>query len=73
MGALMFKDAISKKYRIEAVLDEGTIRKGIAILTKNKDFNGLKKSYEALRQDLVKSLDLSQEKAASIINYAIHI
>jgi hypothetical protein len=73
VGALMFKDAISKKYQIEAVLDESTIRKGIAILTKNKDFNGLKKSYEVLRQDLVKSLDLSQEKAASIINYAIHI
>lgn len=69
----MFKDAITMKYHIEAILDEGTIKKGVARLKKNKDFNELKKQYEAVKQDLIDSLSLSEEKASSIINYAIHV
>jgi hypothetical protein len=69
----MFKDSITNKYQIEAILDEGTIKKGVARLKKNKDFDELKKQYEAVKQDLIDSLSLSQEKASSIINYAIHV
>lgn len=69
----MFKDLITDKYQIEAILDEGTIKKGVARLKKNKDFDELKKQYEAVKQDLIDSLSLSQEKASSIINYAIHV
>lgn len=69
----MFKDLITNKYQIEAILDEGTIKKGVARLKKNKDFDELKKQYEAVKQDLIDSLSLSQEKASSIINYAIHV
>ena len=71
-NTLMFKEDVEMKYLIEAVLDEGTIKKGVARLKKNKDFDGLKKQYEAVKQDLIDSLSLSEEKASSIINYAIH-
>ncbi len=68
----MFRDAVIAKYLVEAILDEGTIKKGVALLKKNKDFSNLKKHYETVRQDLIDSLSLSEEKASSIINYAIH-
>lgn len=68
----MFQDKVSKKYHVQAILDDKTIKQGIARLKKNQDFSDLKKTYEAVKQDLVSSLSLSEEKASSIINYAIH-
>jgi len=68
----MFIDLVSKQYKIIAVLDEKTIKEGIALLNKNKEFNTLKKQYAVVKQDLIDSLYLSEEKASSIINYAIH-
>ena len=69
----MLRDLVASKYQIEAILDAGTIKMGVDRLRKNKDFDDLKKQYESVKQDLIDSLSLSQEKASSIINYAIHV
>jgi hypothetical protein len=58
--------------KIEAILDRETINQGVTRLKKSKDFTALKKQYSALKQDLMDSLSVTEEKASSIINYAIH-
>ena len=72
MGLQMFMNDVSAKYQVEAILDKETINQGITRLKKSKDFTELKKQYAALKQDLMSSLSVSEEKASSIINYAIH-
>jgi hypothetical protein len=58
--------------KIEAILDKETINQGITRLKKSKEFTDLKKQYSALKKDLMENLSVTEEKASSIINYAIH-
>lgn len=66
----MFISNVSERYKIESILDKETINQGIDRLKKSKDFS--EKQYAALKQDLMDSLSVTEEKASSIINYAIH-
>jgi hypothetical protein len=68
----MFISNVSDRYKVEAILDKETITQGIDRLKKSKDFSELKKQYAALKQDLMQNLSVTEEKASSIINYAIH-
>ncbi len=68
-----YRSQIEVKYiLVEAILDANTIKQGVKILKNNQKFNDLKKYYDTVRKDLIKSSSLSQEEASSVINYAIH-
>lgn len=63
---------IEAAHRVDSILDRETINQGISRLQKSRDFTELKKQYSALKKDLMESLSVTEEKASSIINYAIH-
>lgn len=70
---MKFVSKIKSKYiLIEGVLDTQTIKRTVSELKKNKKFEDLKKYYDTVRKDLVDRLNLSQDEASSVINYAIH-
>ena len=75
MGATVIKTSYMQ--RIEAILNPNTITRGLERLKRDKTFLDLKKKYGKLKDSLKKStsdddVQLTDEEAMSLINYAIH-
>jgi hypothetical protein len=69
----ILKKITNKSNHVMALpLDSENIKKGLDLLIRDENFKKLKKDFFKVRNELANKIDLDEDHANSLMNYALH-